>query len=152
MRQWIKSVVVWPSCVQVLSDLHNTFKKGRIARFLGCGVAQKVLRRLAVRQARVRFSGARHPGRFFPLSWPAMRRLMYRNVWMWWIEWMLLENIKKSGITPPNLNKNSTLFSSRMIWAGLRIRIRIRIGSGFNRASGSGSRRAKMTTKVEKNL
>ncbi len=35
-------------------------------------------------------------------------------------------------------------------YAGLRIRIRVRIGSGFNRVSGSGSRRAKMTHKCRK--
>ncbi len=47
---------------------------GRRVAQLGCGVAHWLVRRLALRQAIVRFS-ARHPrGRFFPLSWPAMNR------------------------------------------------------------------------------
>jgi hypothetical protein len=33
---------------------------------VGCGVAQWVVRRLAVRQARVRFFSARHPREVFP--------------------------------------------------------------------------------------
>ncbi len=53
----------------------------------GCDVAQMVVRQLAVRQARVRFSRLGIPGRFFPLSWPAMRRWRGTSTrgdeWMW---------------------------------------------------------------------
>ncbi len=69
---------------------------------LGCGVAQLVVLLLAVRQTWVRLSRLGTPGRFFPLSGPAMRKwrgtsengdgwMCFMNV----IEWMYCKCTEK---------------------------------------------------------
>jgi hypothetical protein len=74
----------------------------------GCGVAQLVVRRLTVRQARVRFS-ARHPWRFFLCcaNWSdeETRRRATANGEEWMIVLIVKKiiNFKNSGIMPPNL-------------------------------------------------
>ncbi len=78
---------------------------------LWCGVAQLVARRLAGRQARVRFP-ARHHREVFPTEPKAMRRwreastnVLYECDWMI-VLYECYKHIKinkKSGILPPNL-------------------------------------------------
>ncbi len=88
---------------------------GNVNKFpfiIWCGVAQLVARRLAVRQARVRFS-ARHHREVPPLSKQAMKKWRVRpqrmatdkcdcmNVCMYVIKIWKIN--KKSGIMPPNI-------------------------------------------------
>ncbi len=92
--------------------LKNLHVKGLGGRCLSvCGVAQLVARRLAGRQARVRFP-ARHHREVFPTEPQAMRRwreasanVLYECDWMI-VLYECYKNIKinkKSGILPPNL-------------------------------------------------
>ncbi len=90
-----------------LRNLHRTACSKASNYSQGCGVAQLVVRRLAVSQARVRFSARR------PFSCWAKKRWGYKktDLGKWWkmneivlCEWLLkIININKSGIMSPNL-------------------------------------------------
>ncbi len=120
----INYLQLYPTCTIGFNEFDFLLENKKYRPFDGskieiwCGVAQLVARRLAVRQARVRFSARHLMEVLLLLSEEAMRiqedrpRRMMKVEWMYdCIVWMIVKNNKyqKSGIMPPNLLKNWNL-------------------------------------------